>query len=193
MVTDGKLNDSIICHVLDTKDKHILADPNPLQVTFRDIKIFDALNPIIGKVLAQIETSKLSDKNIKEQLSQLKVREIEAWLSNLRHKNNFNNNYNNKKNNFGGKRTGNLPGPPPPLPLPGAPDKPFHLFVGATAPLMPPPGVDPSAPWYPGKIPPLPDYNTLFTERIDIADTDLNLRELPPPDRFLVWYLALVK
>ena len=193
MVTDGKLNDSIICHVLDTKDKHILADPNPLQVTFRDIKIFDALNPIIGKVLTQIETSTLSDKNIKEQLGQLKVREIEAWLSNLRHKNNFNNNYNNNKNNFGGKRTGNLPGPPPPLPLPGAPDKRFHLFVGATAPLMPPPGVDPSAPSYPGKIPPLPDYNTLFTERIDIADTDLNLRELPPPDRFLVWYLALVK
>ena len=78
MVTDGKLNDSIICHVLDTKDKYILADPNPLQVTFRDIKISDALNPIIGKVLTQIETSTLSDKNIKEQLGQLKVREIEA-------------------------------------------------------------------------------------------------------------------
>ena len=78
VVTDGKLNDAIIRHVLDTKDKHILADPNPLQVTFRDIKIFDALNPIIGKVLTQIETSTLSDKNIKEQLGQLKVREIEA-------------------------------------------------------------------------------------------------------------------
>ena len=77
-VTDGKRNDSIIRHVLDTKDKHILADPNPLQVTFRDIKQFDPLNPIIGKVLAHIETSKLSDKNIKEQLGQLKVREIEA-------------------------------------------------------------------------------------------------------------------
>ena len=51
--------------MLDTKDKHILADPNPLQVTFRDIKKFDALNPIIGKVLAQIETSKLSDKTSK--------------------------------------------------------------------------------------------------------------------------------
>ena len=77
-VTDGKRNNVIIRHVLDTKDKHILADPNPLQVTFRDIKKFDALNPITGKVLTQIETSKLSDKNIKEQMGQLKVREIEA-------------------------------------------------------------------------------------------------------------------
>ena len=70
--------------------------------------------------------------------------------------------------------------------MPGAPDEPFHLFVGATAPLTPPPGVDPSAHPYPGKIPPLPDYNTLFTERIAITDTYLNLRELSPADRFLV-------
>ena len=38
VVTDGKLNDAIIRHALDTKDKHILADPNLLQVTFKDIK-----------------------------------------------------------------------------------------------------------------------------------------------------------
>ena len=42
MVTDGRLNDTIINHALDRKDKHILADPNPLQVTFKDIKKFDA-------------------------------------------------------------------------------------------------------------------------------------------------------
>ena len=55
VVTDGKLNDAII----------ILADPNPFQVTIKDIKKFDAQNPIIGKVLTQIETSKLSDKKSK--------------------------------------------------------------------------------------------------------------------------------
>ena len=58
MVTDGKLNDAIIRHALNTKDKHILANPNPLQVTFKDIKKFNAQNPMIGKVLSQIETSK---------------------------------------------------------------------------------------------------------------------------------------
>ena len=65
VVTDGKLNDAIIRPALDTKDKHILADPNPFQVTIKDIKNFDAQNPIIGKVLTQIETSKLSDKRSK--------------------------------------------------------------------------------------------------------------------------------
>ena len=58
MVTDGKLNDAIIRHALNTKDKHILANPNPFQVTFKDIKKFNAQNPMIGKVLTQIETSK---------------------------------------------------------------------------------------------------------------------------------------
>ena len=58
VVTDGKLNDAIIRHTLNTKDKRILANPNPLQVTFKDIKKFNAQNPMIGKVLTQIETSK---------------------------------------------------------------------------------------------------------------------------------------
>ena len=35
---DGKLNDVVIGHVLDTRDKHILADPKPLQVKFKGIK-----------------------------------------------------------------------------------------------------------------------------------------------------------
>ena len=36
--TDGKLNDVVIGRVLDTRDKHILADLKPLQVTFKGIK-----------------------------------------------------------------------------------------------------------------------------------------------------------
>ena len=78
VVTDGKRNDAIIVHALDTKDKRILVNPNPLQITFKDIKKFDAQNPTIGKVLTQIETKNLSDKKIKERLGQLKDREREA-------------------------------------------------------------------------------------------------------------------
>ena len=63
--THAKLNDTIIRLALDTIEKHILANPNPIQITFKDIKRFDAQNPIIGKVLTQIETSKLSDKKSK--------------------------------------------------------------------------------------------------------------------------------
>ena len=39
VVTGGKLNDAIVRHELDTRDKYISADPNPLQVTFKDKKI----------------------------------------------------------------------------------------------------------------------------------------------------------
>ena len=38
VVTVGKLNDATAHHALDTKDKHIVADSNPLLVTFKDIK-----------------------------------------------------------------------------------------------------------------------------------------------------------
>ena len=69
---EGKLNDAIICHALDTKNKHILADPNSLQVTFKDIKKFDVQNPNTGKVLTEIETSKLSDKKNQRTISSTK-------------------------------------------------------------------------------------------------------------------------
>ena len=129
------------------------------------------MRKIIGKVLTQIETSKLSDKKIKEQFGQLKYTEIEVRLSNLRRNNNVNKNYNNNNNNFGERLTGNLPGPPPPPSSPGAPDEPFDPYAAATAPLPSLTRVDPSAPPYPGEILPPPDYNTLSTERIAIADT----------------------
>ena len=125
VVTDSKLNDAIIRHALDTKDKHTLADPNPLQVTFKDMKKFDSQNPIINKLLTQIEIGKLSDKEIKEQLGQLKDRKLGARLSNLSRNSNFNNNYNNNNNNFGRRTTDSLPRLPPPPPSSEAPDKPF--------------------------------------------------------------------
>ena len=103
-------------------------------------------------MLTQIETSKLSDKKIKEQLGQLKDREIEARLSNLRRSNNFNNNYNNNNKNFGGKPTGNLPGPPPPPSSLGAPYEPFDPFAGAIASLLSPPKVAQSETPYPSEI-----------------------------------------
>ena len=46
---DGKLNDVVIGHVLDTRDKHILADPKPLQVKFKGIK------NLMGKILLLVK------------------------------------------------------------------------------------------------------------------------------------------
>ena len=148
MVTDGRLNDAIIRHALDTKHKHILADPNPPQVTFKDMEKFDAQNPIIDKLLNQIGACNLSDKKIKEQLGQLKDRELETFSSNLDANSNFSNNSNN--NNFGWRSTG-LPSPQElylPLPSPGAPDEPFDPFAGVTAPIPSLSRVEPSLPPY---------------------------------------------
>ena len=118
-----------------------------IQIHFRLLlktKKSDAQNPIIGKLLAQIESSKLSNK--------------EARLSNHRRNNNYNNNHNdNYGNNLGGRSTGGLPRPLPPPP---------STFAGATAPLLQPPRGESSVLPYPVEISPLPDYNTLFTERL---------------------------
>ena len=46
---DGKLNDVVIVHVLDTRDKHILADPKLLQVKFKGIK------NLMGKILLLVK------------------------------------------------------------------------------------------------------------------------------------------
>ena len=51
VVTDGRLNDAVVRHALDTADKNVLANPNPLQITFKDVKNFDAQNPVLGNLL----------------------------------------------------------------------------------------------------------------------------------------------
>ena len=114
VVTDGKLNNAIAPYALDTKDKHILAVQNPLQVTFKDVKKFGPQYPIIGKLLTQIESSKLTEKRIRDQLGQIKDREIETRLLNLRSNNNNSNNSNNNNNDVGRRLTEHRPPPPPP-------------------------------------------------------------------------------
>ena len=42
IITDGRLNDAIVRHVLDAAGKNVLANPNPLQVAFKDLKKSDA-------------------------------------------------------------------------------------------------------------------------------------------------------
>ena len=69
-------------------------------------------NPFVGKLLTQIESSKLTNKRIREQLERINDRETEARLLNVR-RNNSNNNSNNNNNSNGGR-----PGERLDLPLP---------------------------------------------------------------------------
>ena len=67
---DEKFNNAIVRHSLDLKDEAIFRNPNPINVTFIDIKKFDLVNPVTGKLATQVWASKLTDyeltkKNLK--------------------------------------------------------------------------------------------------------------------------------
>ena len=55
---DEKFNNAIVRHSLDRKDEAIFRNQNPINVTFHDIKKFDLVNPVIGKLAFQVCTSK---------------------------------------------------------------------------------------------------------------------------------------
>ena len=58
---DEKFNNAIVRHSLDLKDQAIFRNPNPINVTFHDMKKFDLVNPVIGKLATQNKASKLTD------------------------------------------------------------------------------------------------------------------------------------
>ena len=58
---DEKFNNAIVRHSLDRKDEAIFHNPNPINVTFHDMKKFGLVNPVIGKLAAQVRASKLTD------------------------------------------------------------------------------------------------------------------------------------
>ena len=53
---DEKFNNAIKRHALDLKNEKC-----PLNVTFHDVKKFDLVNPVIGKLATQVKASKLTD------------------------------------------------------------------------------------------------------------------------------------
>ena len=58
---DEKFNNVIVKHGLDLKNEAIFHNPTPLNVTFQDVKKFDLVNPVIGKLATQVKASKLTD------------------------------------------------------------------------------------------------------------------------------------
>ena len=82
---DEKFNNAIVRHALDLKDSAIFRNPNPLNVTFRDVKKFDMTNPIIGKLAAQIKANKLSNEDLtKKILMQGEVEKIQNRLAEIK-------------------------------------------------------------------------------------------------------------
>ena len=90
---DEKFNNAIVRHALDTKNAGIIQNPNPLNLTFREVKKFDLQNPIIGKLATHFKASKLTDEQLtKKILMQGKINNIENRLKRLKHPIKINNN-----------------------------------------------------------------------------------------------------
>ena len=50
------------------KDDPIFRNPNPINVTFYDMKKLDQVNPVIRKLAAQVKASKLTEQELNQKL-----------------------------------------------------------------------------------------------------------------------------
>ena len=65
---DEKFNNAIVRHALDLKNEAVFRNPNPLNVTFRDVKKFDVVNLVIGKLATQLKARKLTDYELMKKI-----------------------------------------------------------------------------------------------------------------------------
>ena len=100
---DEKFTNAIVRHSLDLKDEAIFRNPNPLNVTFYDMKKFDLVNAVIGKLASQVKASKLTDYEItKNFLPKHEADEIQNRLDKLRYGTNKDDNDDDNKPGPGG-------------------------------------------------------------------------------------------
>ena len=117
---DEKFNNAIVRHSLDLKDQAIFRNPNPINVTFHDMKKFDLVNPVIGKLATQVKASKLTDYQFtKKLLEQDEVDKLQLRLDALKY--GINKHHDNDENrggrcSGGGGSDDGMPGPGPPPP-----------------------------------------------------------------------------
>ena len=83
---DEKFTNSIVRHALDLKDDAIFRNPNPLNVTFYNMKKLDQVNPVIGKLAAQVKASKLTEQEVNQKrLYNFEADQLQARLDKLRY------------------------------------------------------------------------------------------------------------
>ena len=104
---DEKFNHAIVRHALDLKDESIFRNPNAFNVTFYDMKKFDQVNPVIGKLAAQVRASQLTEKELNQKLlDKFEADQIQARLDRLRY-GNKNDDDDDDDNDGGGPEGGN--------------------------------------------------------------------------------------
>ena len=72
VVAVGKFNQAVDSRTLDQKNKGVFELPILLSVTSKDAKKIDIQNPVIGNLLSQVNTNKISDAKVKQLLGQAK-------------------------------------------------------------------------------------------------------------------------
>ena len=83
---DEKFNNAIASHSLDLKVEAIFRNPNPINVTFHDMKTFDLVNPVIGKLATHVRATKLTDYQLtKKILNQGEVNKLQLRLNVLKY------------------------------------------------------------------------------------------------------------
>ena len=112
---DEKFNNAIVRHLLDLKDNAIFRNPNPINVTFHDMKKFDLVNPVIGKLATQVKASKLTDyQSTKKILQQGEIDELQLRLDKLKYGVKKDDDNDNNTGRGGGGGDGRKPDPPGP-------------------------------------------------------------------------------
>ena len=108
---DEKFNNAIVRYALDLKDEAIFHNPNPIIVTFYDMKKFDQVNPVIGKLASQVIASKLTDYELTKKLLQKgEADELQLRLDELKY-GVPNDDDDDSKKPWGGDGSGGMPGP----------------------------------------------------------------------------------
>ena len=120
-----KFNNAIVRHSLDLKDEAIFCNLNPINVTFHDMKRFDLVNPVIGKLATQVKASKLTDYQLtKKLLEQGEVDKLRLRLDALKYGINKDDDDDENRGGRGGGGGGGEDGTPGPgLPPPRTPQQ----------------------------------------------------------------------
>ena len=108
---DEKFDNAIVRHSLYLKDEAIFRNSNPINVTFYDMKKFDLVNPVIGKLASQVRASKLTDCELtKKLLEQGETDKLQLRVDALK----YGINKDDDNDRGGGGGDDGMPGRPPP-------------------------------------------------------------------------------
>ena len=62
-VTNSRLNESTFRHRLDPISKNVIKNQNPIQLLFKDVKHFNAQNPVIGSLIREVDNGRKKDQS----------------------------------------------------------------------------------------------------------------------------------